>query len=48
MRYLVGDIDKDTIQAMSVRPDQMILNDMAPPPEAEHPVGLFLAFRSQH
>lgn len=38
MRYLVGEIDKDTIQAIAVRPDQMILEDMAPPPEAEHPV----------
>ena len=40
MRHLVGDIDKDTIKAMSVRPDQMKLNDMAPPPEAEHSVSL--------
>ena len=38
MRYLVDDIDKDSIMAMAVGPKQMILNDMAPDPEAEHPV----------
>ena len=38
MRYLVDDIDKDSILAMAVGPKQMILEDMAKPPEAEHPV----------
>lgn len=42
MRYLVDDIDKNSIQAMAVGPQQMILEDMAPPPQAEHPVNLFL------
>ncbi len=40
MRYLVGNIDKDTIQALAVGPHQMKLADMAPPPLAEHPVDL--------
>lgn len=38
MRYLVGDIDKDSIQALAVGPQQMKLNDMAEAPLAEHPV----------
>ena len=40
MRYLVDDIDRDSIMAMAVGPKQMILSDMAPDPEAEHPVSL--------
>ena len=38
MRYLVGNIKKDSIQTLAVGPDQMKLNDMAEPPLAEHPV----------
>lgn len=38
MRYLVGNIEKDSIQALAVGPHQMKLADMAPPPLAEHPV----------
>ena len=41
MRYLVGDIDKDTIRGMAVGP-QLPLYDMAKPPEAEHPVSALL------
>lgn len=38
MRYLVGNIKKDSIETLAVGPHQMKLNDMAKPPLAEHPV----------
>ena len=44
MRYLVGNIQKDTIQTLAVGPHQMKLNDMAKPPQAEHPVSCFNAY----
>ena len=47
MRYLVGDIDKDTIQGMAVGP-QLPLYDMAKPPEAEHPVSALLMIGVQN
>ena len=46
MRYLVGNIKKDSIETLAVGPQQMKLQDMAKPPLAEHPVRVSLPSRS--